>query len=56
MTYTDAGGTQQPTGPVRWSSSVAAVAGVDGVTGMVVAAAAGEATITATAHGVSAAR
>lgn len=52
VTYTDAGGTQQPTGPVRWSSSAAAVAGVDSVTGTVVAAAAGEATITATAHGV----
>lgn len=53
VTYTDADGRAQPPGPVRWTSSAPAVAGVDSVTGTVVAAAAGEATITATASRVS---
>ncbi|MGH7646052.1 MAG: Ig-like domain-containing protein [Gemmatimonadales bacterium] len=53
VTYTDANGNQQPTGPVRWRSSAPAVAGVDSITGALVAAAAGEATITATANGVT---
>lgn len=53
VNYIDAQGNPQPTGPVRWRSSAPAVAGVDSVTGALVAAAAGEATITATANGIN---
>jgi hypothetical protein len=53
VTYLDAAGDTQPTGPVRWSSSRPTVAAVDSLTGEVVGAGPGEAIVSAQANGVT---
>jgi len=51
--YFDANGDSQATGPVRWSSSDAAVFTVDSVTGVIVGRGRGAAVLSARANGIS---
>lgn len=52
VTYLDAQGDTQPTGPVRWASSDTAVLGVDSVSGVLVGRRPGSAVLAARANGV----
>ena len=53
VTYLDAAGDTQPTGPVRWLNTSPAVFQVDSVTGRIVGTGPGAAVLTATANGDS---
>src|SRR5574341_53696 len=53
VTYIDAAGDTQPTGPVRWSSAAAAVVHVDSVTGAISGMGPGAAVVTARANGTT---
>lgn len=53
VTYLNAAGDTQPTGPVSWTGSNAAVFTVDPATGRVVATGRGEAVLSATANGIT---